>query len=186
MKNFEIDTENNIRVLDSAPVGPDSAAFQNEQELRKIIAEWPLYRLVEVWNKLPGAKPVAKFKDRKTACARIWKAVQERDATVGAQARDHAPAGVRTRKKAGRGQKRATTRQGAKKASGRQGSKTAKILALLERPDGASLKELMAATGWQAHSVRGFLSGQVGKKMGRKVESSAQEGERHYRIKPSK
>ena len=186
MKNFEIDTENNVRVLDSAPVGPDSAAFQNEQELRKITADWPLSRLVEVWNKLPGAKPVAKFTDRKTACARIWKAVQERDATVGAQGPNVAPANATARKKAAKGRKRATARRGAKKASGRQGSKTAKILALLERPDGASLKELMAATGWLAHSVRGFLSGQVGKKMGRKVESFAQEGERHYRIKSSK
>lgn len=45
-------------------------------------------------------------------------------------------------------------------------TKTARILALLERTDGASLDELMAATGWQAHSVRGFLSGTVRKKRG--------------------
>ena len=186
MKNYEIDTEYNVRVLDSGQVSAEGATFASEPDLRKITAEWPLARLVEVWNKLPGAKPVAKFTDRKSALARIWKAVQVRDATVGAQARDEAPAGAQTRKKAGRGQKRATARQGAKKASGRQGSKTAKILALLERPAGASLKELMAATGWLAHSVRGFLSGQVRKKIGRKVESFAQEGERHYRIKPSK
>ena len=49
---------------------------------------------------------------------------------------------------------------GAKKAPpARKGSKTAKILDLLKRPGGVTLKELEKATGWQAHSVRGFLSG---------------------------
>ena len=43
----------------------------------------------------------------------------------------------------------------------RGGSKTAKILDLLKRPDGATSKELMKATGWLPHSVRGFLSGTV-------------------------
>ena len=72
----------------------------------------------------------------------------------------------------------------AKKAvTARRGSKTAKILELLKRPGGASLKELMKATGWQSHSVRGFLSGTVGKKMGTPVESSRRgDGERAYRI----
>ena len=53
----------------------------------------------------------------------------------------------------------------------RQGTKTAKILALLERPGGAALKELTKATGWQPHSVRGFLSRVVAKKMGLKIRS---------------
>src|ERR1700677_876269 len=63
----------------------------------------------------------------------------------------------------------------AKKAAPvRRGTKTAKILDLLKRPDGVTLKELTKATGWQAHSVRGFLSGAIGKKMGIRVESSKQ------------
>lgn len=73
----------------------------------------------------------------------------------------------------------------AKKADGaRDGSKAANVLDLLKRPDGATLSELMKATGWQAHSVRGFLSGTVGKKMGFAVNSTkAYDGERTYTVK---
>src|ERR1035441_4227995 len=57
--------------------------------------------------------------------------------------------------------------KGAKKAgSARDGSKAASIIDLLKRPNGASLAEIMKATNWQAHSVRGFISGSLGKKMG--------------------
>jgi hypothetical protein len=70
-----------------------------------------------------------------------------------------------------------------KPAPARHGSKTPKILELLKRPGGVTLKELMKATGWQAHSVRGFLSGTVGKKLGTPVESSKRaDGERSYRL----
>ena len=72
-----------------------------------------------------------------------------------------------------------------KKAGGaRDGSKAAKILDLLKRPEGATLKGLMKATGWQAHSVRGFLSGTIGKKLGLNVVSTkGDDGERTYSIK---
>jgi hypothetical protein len=70
-----------------------------------------------------------------------------------------------------------------KAATARHGSKTAKILDLLRRPGGVTLKELMKATDWQAHSVRGFISGTVGKKMGISVESSLRaDGERVYLV----
>jgi hypothetical protein len=73
----------------------------------------------------------------------------------------------------------------AAKAEGvREGTKTAKILDLLKRPGGATAKELMKATGWQPHSVRGFLSGTVGKKMGLAVTSTkGDDGERSYSVK---
>jgi hypothetical protein len=70
-----------------------------------------------------------------------------------------------------------------KAATPERGTKTAKILALLKRPSGASLQQLRKATGWQAHSVRGFLSGTLKKKMGLRVASNKlQGGQRTYRI----
>ena len=77
-----------------------------------------------------------------------------------------------------------TTAQRAKKtATPQRGSKTAKILALLKRPGGASLQQLQKATGWQAHSVRGFLSGTLKKKMGLRVDSAKlPDGRRTYRV----
>ena len=56
------------------------------------------------------------------------------------------------------------------------------VIALLQQPTGATLKAMMKATGWQAHSVRGFVSGQLGKKMGLRVSSFRREDERVYRI----
>jgi len=66
----------------------------------------------------------------------------------------------------------------------REGSKTGAVLELLRRKNGASLKEIMKETGWLPHSVRGFLSGTVGKKMGLEVISTkSADGERTYSIK---
>ena len=65
----------------------------------------------------------------------------------------------------------------------REGTKKAKVIEMLRRPGGATLDGLMKATGWQAHSVRGFLSATVGKQMGLEVHSSKHEdGQRVYRI----
>jgi hypothetical protein len=58
------------------------------------------------------------------------------------------------------------------------------VLRLLGRPEGASIPELMEATGWQAHSVRGALAGTIRKKLGRPVASDKTAGERRYRIAP--
>jgi hypothetical protein len=55
---------------------------------------------------------------------------------------------------------------------------------MLKRPGGATLKAIMEDTGWQAHSVRGFISGTLGTKLGLAVESTKGEGgERTYSLK---
>lgn len=105
-------------------------------------------------------------------------------ATSAKRARTVAPKKARARKKATPGKKAPTSPKDAKKTAGtRDGSKAATILELLKRKDGATLKELMKATGWQAHSVRGFLSGTVGKKLGLTVVSTKGEDGRSYSIK---
>ena len=61
--------------------------------------------------------------------------------------------------------------------------KGATIVDLLRRKEGATLSDLTKATGWLPHSVRGFLSAQVGKKLGLKLESTkGEDGQRVYRI----
>lgn len=65
----------------------------------------------------------------------------------------------------------------------RTGSKLHALIAALNRPDGATIADLMAETGWQAHSVRGAISGNLKKKLRLQVSSEAVEGRgRVYRI----
>jgi hypothetical protein len=65
----------------------------------------------------------------------------------------------------------------------RAASKLAKLIALLRRPEGATLEALAKATGWQAHSVRGAIAGALKKKRGLTVQSEKpSDGARVYRI----
>jgi hypothetical protein len=85
----------------------------------------------------------------------------------------------KTAKTAKKARKRPT-----KTAIARLGSKTSKVIVLLEKSKGATLAELMKATGWQAHPVRGFLSGTLTKKLGLKIESNQPgDGARRYSIR---
>jgi uncharacterized protein DUF3489 len=112
----------------------------------------------------------------------------------GAPKGQKAPKGAKTKtappKKGANGEK--DSKKAAKKApkaaaakkpgTPRAESKTAKILEMIGRAKGASLPEIMKAAGWQAHSVRGFIS-TAGKKHGIKIESSKDEkGDRIYKI----
>jgi hypothetical protein len=106
---------------------------------------------------------------------------------VRAQTRHVATAKRKSAKKAAPVKKAPVGAKSAKSANNgkgaRQGSKTAKVLDLLKRPTGATGKDLMKATGWQAHSVRGFISGVLGRKLGLKVTSMVENGERRYALK---
>jgi len=203
MKHFTINTDNNITIHASRKEAHAQAAelaFSTEEQFADAIGN-DSKRLIEIWNGLPGVTPVKKFTNRKIATERIWKAIQhlggpaaapapepkadantetqqdaatpapvpEVVANVGVQVADVAPA-----------EPKATEQASPKKAT-REGSKTAQVLELVRQPGGATLKEIMAATNWQAHSVRGFISGNLIKKMGLKVASIKREdGERTY------
>jgi len=174
MTILTIDSENNIaaHASESEITDKGSEQFTSEKELAQLAAAWPGSRLVDVWNGIPGLTRVKRFTSRRLAIARIWKAVQslvsgEPSGEV-ASRRDQAV-------------RKPTRKQHAH--TGRKNTKQAHVLALLKRSGGATLQHLMRATGWQAHSVRGFISGALGKRLRLKVESfKTARGERAYRI----
>ena len=86
-------------------------------------------------------------------------------------------------KKSKKTTKTANAKRAAKPKGVRSDSKTAKVVDLLKRANGVTLEELVEATGWKPNSVRGFISGTIGKKMGLKVESTkGEDGKRKYQI----
>jgi hypothetical protein len=133
-----------------------------EFKTKAALTEWAndqtMAEIAAYYNGLPSAKPVKKFESREVAVTRIW-------AVLG---------------KVGR-------KPGKKATSGRKQPKTSntvrhKAVKLLSRAAGASLPELMKKFGWQAHSVRGFIS-VLQSKHGLKIESSKVDGVRTYKLK---
>jgi len=183
--------------------GANGAAFATEAELSETTALWPASRLVDVWNGFAGAPPFAelkevrRFTDRKSAVTRIWTAAQrlgealeeemaiaEQDmlraqqemlsatnATKPAKAARTAAPKAPAKPKA---TKDTSSTDGAPAPKQREGTRKATVIALLEREGGATLEELMAATLWQKHSARGFIS-TLGSKGGYTIVSARRE-----------
>ena len=161
---FHLTSDDYIRTISEQAAGDTEggSSFVSEEELQKLATEWPMKRLVEIWNHLPGVQAVTRFTDRKTAIARIWRAIQPKTEAEGPSAR--------------------RTSKAQHQPVFRQGSKAAQVLTLLCRPGGATLNEIRNQTGWQAHTVRGFISRNLSKQS-RKVRSFERDGERVYRLK---
>jgi hypothetical protein len=185
LSTFTIDANNNITAHAELPAGADeSLAFSTLKEFAKLTADWPLARLVEAWNSFAGVapfqdlKPVKKFTSRKSANARIFEAVSRLANNVAEPAKPVAPGKGSSKKAPAKGKKRDTARHAKEEGT----NKKAEVIAMMRRSKGATLQEIMDAAGWQAHTVRGFVS-ILGSKGGHKVESSKNEaGDRTYRI----
>src|SRR5947209_4498168 len=117
---FYVTPEDHIRTSDEqrrTETDNGGSSFASEQELQELASQWPMKRLVEIWNRLPGVEPVARFTDRKTAIARIWRALQPKtDKRVAKAARRDS-----------RSRRRPVFREG---------SKAAQVCTLLSRPQG--------------------------------------------------
>jgi hypothetical protein len=197
MNTFTIDATNNITAfasLEEARAAKINNAeyFGTAQELAKLAASWPARRPVEIWNSFAGVapftslEPVKKFPNRKAAVADIWKAVRVLSANVAKQAAHVAPAKGKPKKGTLKGKRRPTQRVAERETPNvaRDGSKKGEVIDLMRRSQGATLAEIMERTGWQAHTVRGFVSATLIKKLELKVESfRSKEKERTYRIK---
>jgi Protein of unknown function (DUF3489) len=156
---FQIDRDDTVRVADQG-VEPAKLehVFATFEQLERLSANWPLRRLVAVWNQLPGKQRISRFENRTIGLQRIWRALNA---------------------SGGEGQPAPRRRQ--RRVRGRQ-NKTELVLNMVRSPNGATLKALMKATRWQAHTVRGFLSRKVSKSLGLRVDSFRRDGERVYAI----
>jgi hypothetical protein len=176
MRAFTIDAENDITVLPS-PKGKERSrqeyeTFATQAELGALAEKWPSARLVEIWNSLPGVEPVKRFTSRAIAIGRVWKAIQHLQPVTKPSARS-------TRSKTVLA-KPALTDAGRTSLSE---SKATLVISLLRDSKGATLQRVIDATGWQPHTVRGFISGHLKKKLGLRIRSFKRDGERVYAIK---
>ena len=182
MVTFTITEDNNITAhasAEEARAEAGSITFDSQPALAEVSAEWPASRLVEIWNSIPGNTPVKKFQNRKKALGRIWNAIQ---GLAGAAEQETAKFAkpLKTRKK-GKVATKAAPKKPAKDSRDRT-NKKAEVIAMMKRAKGVTLPEIMEATGWQAHTVRGFVS-ILGSKGGQTIESSKDaSGERRYKI----
>ncbi len=172
MSTFVIDPDNlTVNPADGEHAAEGKATFTDVAGLAAIVSNWPMARLVAIWNNIPGVVPVNRFTDRQTAMRRIWNALQASTETHGQQRNTGRATGS---KRTGRRVSTPVARPDSKKAA---------VIELLRQPKGATIKQIMETTGWQAHSVRGFISAALVKKAGLTVTSVKRgDGERVYHI----
>jgi hypothetical protein len=106
-----------------------------------------------------------------TAATSAASGVQAVEAPVPATAADGTPTPAKTGKTAKR-KVRATETASADKPTPRAGTKQARMIEMLKRPEGATVEQIAAATGWQHHTIRGAISGALKKKLRLTIEAT--------------
>ena len=112
-------------------------------------------RLLALWNALPGAEKRKKVGDRDALIDQLWSAIEVLPDPDPDQPSDM-----------------------------KRPSKQDAVVAMLQRPEGATVDEVASAMGWQRHTVRGLFSGTLKKKLGLTLASAQEERGRVYRIAP--
>ena len=154
--------------------------------MAKLSVDWPLARLVEIWNNIPGNTKVSKFAARKKAVARVWAAIQTLTGNDAAAAAESEPDAANKPKKASKPAKPPKPAKKSAKAKTNpvadRTNKKADVIAMMKRAKGATLAEIAAVTNWQNHTIRGFVS-ILGSTGGETIDSSKNAaGERVYKI----
>jgi hypothetical protein len=127
-------TDNTFIAYERAPA--DAERFRTYGEFNRLGKEWTGKTLVDRYNHLAahqGKEPVKRFMNRDAGMKRLWGLIQELPVQPA-----YPPASAAV-----------TSDRASKKDT---------VLRMVQEPRGATLDEIMSATGWQAHSVRGFLS----------------------------
>jgi hypothetical protein len=110
-------------------------------------------RLLQLWNALPRVDKRKKVGDREALIDDLWSAIEALPEP------DPEP-----------------------QSDAKRPSKQQAVIALLQRPEGATVDEVASVTGWQRHTVRGLFSGTLKKKLGLTLASTTEERGRVYRI----
>jgi len=188
---FSIAQDNNITTHEAQPEAAEGViVFASQKELAAATAGWPASRYLDVWNSFAGTpgpfaklKEIRKFTDRKTAVNRIWGVLQSltTDGSSAPQAAQGAPEAPVANTEASPKKGAPKAKKGAKKAKdgkpAREGTAKAQVIAMLQRKGGATLAEIMKITGWQKHTVRGFIS-ILGSKGGMKIASTKRDSDK--------
>jgi hypothetical protein len=158
----------------------------NDLLKRKLVAERPAVGEAAIWRESDAGQPITLA----ITPAGLRAIAAEPRQPSGAKAKEgkKARTGTSSSSKARRhpahtsGGRKAKGGKAAASPATRAGSKQARLVELLRHAKGASIAEMVKATGWQAHSVRGAMSGVLKKRLGLTITSTQEERGRVYRV----
>ncbi len=168
----------------SLKVNKAAAATLLKSLLKKgLLEEKPATRISEAWREINGGQRMM-LVITDTGLQAIGVDADEKTSKESSSTK---PKARQRRRRAERKSSGAKPNGKTSPAAARPGTKQALMIDLLKRKKGATIEEIVAATGWQAHSVRGAISGTLKKKLGLAVTSERiGDGSRVYRIAGSR